>query len=286
MKYKYAVLTIGLLLFFTDKSSAQESYLQIGGGYGFPTSSTQAGENTTFAPNRLPIKTENVDSELGSGFSIMLRAGYMITTNVGADIGLNYLIGNRVNLSRQRLGDETFIMTGQARQARLNPAIVFSTGTQNVLSAYSRVGLVLPLGGVTIIEYNIPSMFSQSGNSEVEVEEIRGRFGIGFSGTLGAQYEIYPRTHIFTEVEAIHLGIRRRSAKTTTFRVDGQDALAGLTTFSRETNFVNELNNLSNNPDLNPTIDQDAPYEALTSTTFFNSIGVNIGIRYRIFRYL
>jgi len=283
MNIKSTLLAIAILALFNLESQAQDTYLQLGGGFALPASTSEVGEITTYNQQGQPTRIENVRGRLGAGFPITLRAGYMITPNVGADIGFNYLISNRVTILEERFGDDIFAVSGETRQARLNPAIVFSTGSDNILSAYGRLGLVLPIGGVTSLEYRVPALFSESGNSVLEVEEIRGGFSIGFSGTLGAEYMVYDRVKIFAELEAIHLSLPRNTSETTTFRVGGQDALGNLNNYSRRTNYVNELTPESNNSRLNPSINPDQPLDELVSSTYFNSIGLNIGIRYRLF---
>ncbi|KEO74457.1 hypothetical protein [Anditalea andensis] len=117
----------------------------------------------------------------------------------------------------------------------------------------------------------------------MQTEEIKGKFGVGYSGTLGAQYRLYERMYIFAEVEAIHLAIQRQSSLVTSYSVNGNDALPQLNRYNIETNYVNELTPSSNNPRTNPNINENAPADELTNTTFFNSLGTNIGIKYRIF---
>jgi len=276
---------IALLPFFllSLNGFAQHAFFQIGGGYSFPTSTAQAGEITSYGTNNYPASIRNANSEMGGGFPMIVRAGYMITNFVGADIGFNYLIGNKNTQTQAIANGQTAIIEGQTQQARLNPAIVFSTNRDMDLSAYSRLGLVLPLGGVTTLQFDVPSIFSNNGAPTTQTEEIRGRFGVGYSGTLGAQYRVYERMYLFAEVEAIHLAVRRNSSQVTAFTLSGNDALDQLNRYNRETNYVNELTSTSNNPRTNPNPNENLPADELTSTTFFNSVGVNIGIKYRIF---
>ncbi|KEO74458.1 hypothetical protein [Anditalea andensis] len=138
----------------------QHAYFQVGGGYTFPTSAGQGGEIVTLGPNGNLLNIKNTRSELGAGVPLTVRAGYMINNFVGADLGFNYLIGEQRVVSQILANSEMANVSGQTRQARLNPAIVFSTNRDLDLSAYSRVGLVLPLGGVTTVKYDIPGTFT------------------------------------------------------------------------------------------------------------------------------
>lgn len=280
---KTTLITLLGFLFISFNGFAQHAFLKISGGYALPTTTSESGVLQNMGGNGQPTSIGNVRSELGSGVPLSVRAGYMITNHVGADIGFNYLVGNRVNLNSINAGNESLTVHGQTRQSRLNPAIIFSTGSDLILSAYSRLGLVLPLGGVTTLDTNVSGAFTTEGFSISQTEEIQGRINVGFSGAMGAQYHLYERMHIFAEVEAIHLGISRGSGEITRFRVADQDALETLPLYSRQTNYVNQLTPTSNNNDINPNSNQNEPRDVLTSTTFFNSIGLNIGIKYRIF---
>jgi hypothetical protein len=280
---KLKLIALIPILFISMNGFAQHAFFQIGGGYSFPTSTGQAGEITTIGTNGNPTNIKNADSEMGGGIPVTVRAGYMINNYVGADIGFNYLIGNKTSHTRISANDQVVNITGETRQARLNPAIVFSTNRDLDLSAYSRLGLVLPLGGVTTMRYDVPASSTHNRANTIQTEEIRGRFGVGYSGTLGAQYRIYERMYLFAEVEAIHLAVRRTSSQVTFFSLNGNDALNQLNRYERETNYVNELTSTSNNPRTNSNVNDNLPSDQLTSTTFFNSVGMNFGIKYRIF---
>lgn len=280
---KLKLIALIPILFISIGGFAQHAFFQIGGGYSFPTSTTQAGEITIFGTNGNISNIKNANSEMGGGIPLTVRAGYMINNYVGADIGFNYLIGNKSTQTEAQINDQVANITGETRQARLNPAIIFSTNRDMDLSAYSRLGLVLPLGGVTTMQFDIPGIFSNNQASSTHTEEIKGRFGVGFSGTMGAQYRVYDRIYLFTEVEAIHLALRRQSGKVTSFSINGNDAINQLNLYNLETNYVDELTPTSNNPRTNPNLNENAPADELTSTSFFNSVGLNIGIKYRIF---
>jgi len=275
-------LLLLLLLLISIDAFSQHAFFQIGGGYAFPTAGGQSGETTTFS-NNSPTSIRNINSEMGAGIPLTVRMGYMITNFVGADIGFNYLIGNSSTLAQAIAPTQTGSITAQVRQARLNPAIVFSTNRDMVLSAYSRLGLVLPLGGVTTSRTELPSIFTTNNNNTNYTRETRDRFGVGYSGTLGAQYRVYERMFIFAEVEAIHLALQKRSDRITSLEINGQSQLEQLGRYELETRYVNELTPNSNSPRTNPSIDSEMPEDALTSTTFFNSVGMNIGIKYRIY---
>jgi len=280
---KFKIIALISILFISLDGFAQHAFFQIGGGYSFPTSTAQVGRITTYGTNSFPASISNTYSEMGGGVPMIVRAGYMITNHVGADIGFNYLIGNRNTQTLARAQDQQASIVGQTNQARLNPAIIFSTNRDMDLSAYSRLGLVLPLGGLTTLEYDIPAIFSNSGAATTQTEEIRGRFGVGYSGTLGAQYRVYERMYLFAEVEAIHLAVNRNSSQIKSLTLNGIDVMDQLNTYNRETNYVDELRPTSNNPRTNPNFDENLPSDELSSTTFFNSVGVNFGIKYRIF---
>jgi len=280
MKIRFFAL-LPLLLISLD-SFAQHAYFQIGGGYAFPTSTNNAGEMITFG-NNYASTISNIRNEKGSGIPLMVRMGYMITNFVGADIGFNYLIGKNSTLAQLTANNQTGTISAQVRQARLNPAIVFTTNREMILSAYSRLGLVLPLGGVTNSRTDLPPLFSGNNANTTYTIETRDRFGVGYSGTLGAQYRVYERMFVFAEVEAIHLALQRRSDRVTSFEINGQNRIDQLGRYELETRYVNELNQSSNSPRTNPSTDNNRPEDALTSTTFYNSVGMNIGIKYRIY---
>jgi len=276
MKFKYFFI-LPILLISLD-AIAQHAYFQIGGGYAFPTFNRQSHELISTGPDGA-VLIRNAGSDLGAGVPLTVRAGYMINNFVGADIGFNYLIGNNNSINKNEF--ESF--SEQTRQARLNPAIVFSTNRDMILSAYARVGLVLPLGGVTTTREEISATLSETGLNTTYEAELRNRFGVGYSGTLGAQYRVYERMFLFAEVESIHLAINKKSQRITSAIIGDNDQTNQMMRYELETRYVNELTSLSNNVRTNPSFNENAPLDILTNTRFFNSVGMNIGIKYRIY---
>lgn len=260
----------GMLLFAAGSAFGQGAYAGLHLGYGFGLPNEQLG--TTTNVNSSGAGTESVIyGTYGGGFNSSLNVGYMFNEHVGAELGLNYLMGNKVTQDEFTFGDFSSTTVTQSNQFRVNPSLVITNGGK--VAAYGKLGFVIPVAGSTVTEYR-----DNAGN-EQDIESA-GSFSLGYQGALGVSYSISDKLSIFGEISGVSLRIKSKSQSITKVSSSGIDILPLMSTYAKETVFVDELSNSSNNSSYNDNFSTDAPKEELANTSNYNAQFINIGVKF------
>ena len=266
---------VGALLLSAGAVSAQGLYVGLQAGYGFGTPSDAVGTTTVVATSG-DQTTTNIYDTYGGGTNIGLNVGYMFTEHLGAELGLSYFLGSTVTSTDYSVpsGGAATLMAS-SNQMRLAPSLIITTGGD--FAVYGKAGLVLPVGGSTTAEYRD----NTDPNFVVEQDfESKGAMSIGLQGAIGVDYTLSDNLSFFGELSGVNLRIKSASRTITKSSVNGTDGLASMTTYQKETMYVDELNASSNNSFYNSdTVDAQAR-EDLATTTNFNGLFINIGVKY------
>lgn len=233
--------------------------LQVGlkAGYAMPAAATPLGISLN------GTQATTIYGTFGSGIPISLEAAYFLNDNFGVQFDFTYLMGSNMLISENLTPGATSNSMAKTTQIRITPSLVFKTD----MGIYSRFGAVLPVAGNTTVN----TENSNGGGPGVPLKQemvAKGKFGVGFAGALGYQFNIGEKLGIFGELEYIGLSIKRATAELTMLEVGGVDQLPNMTDAQKNFNYEDEINITGN--DLQGT---SSPY---------NSIGLNIGVRFRI----
>ncbi len=263
-------LLLGIMLLVATGLSAQ-MYVGLGFGYHLAAQNQVLGSSYNSAGDE-----SNIYGSMGNGFIPALKFGYMFNDNWGFELGFSALFG-----AKNLVGEDMEVPSGytsyeekiyaQARGYRLMPSFVFKTDA----GVYSRVGLIVPLGGKTMVYDDVSySVAGTSGTISAEREN-HGFFTLGFTGALGYGYELNDQMTIFGEFEYVGLRFYGKTASITKYEVNGADKLADLKPIQKETEFVDEVKTGDNQ-------DPEKPYKALKSATPYSSFGINLGLIYKL----
>lgn len=267
-------LLLGALLLGAGSISAQGLYVGLQGGYGFGTPGDKIGAETVITSTGDQTST-SIISSFGGGTNAGLNVGYMFTEHIGAELGFSYFLGSEVTSDHVTVPTGELLVTRKTTQTRLAPSIVLTTGGD--FAVYTKAGLMLPVGGSTIIDY------SDETNPLATVDrgfEAKGAMSIGFQGALGANYKLSDNLSIFGELSAVNLRVKSASNTMTRSVVAGTDVLSLMDQYDIETVFVDELTSSSNNAGYNASYKTTDAKEDLASTTNFNGFFINIGVKY------
>jgi opacity protein-like surface antigen len=270
---KKIVLSITAMLAVSG-AMAQGPYAAFSVGYAGPAAQEQLG--TDFNQTSATAYTEtNIMGTYGGGIPVSLQLGYMFTEHVGFDLGFNYFMGNEVTISTQKsfLGDDIKTTT-KGYQIRVLPQLVISSGSDNTLGLYSKFGLVLPVAGKTTFQ-TAGDQFTFPSTTSILVEgESTGQFSLGYTGSLGANFNLSDNLSLFGELQFINLRIKGDTQTITKYEFGGQDIISNFDKEDLETVYVDELNQDSNS-------DSNKPKEELRNSSNYNSFGLNVGIRFK-----
>ena len=254
---------------------AQEAYVNIGLGYGINAASQTMQYTETLSSDTIATY-KGTHGSLGKGLNFGVSVGYMFNKNVGAELGISYLKGSQI---KSTYTDYTYIFTNlqtlttQANMLRITPTIVIATG-EGTLCPYAKAGLVIGMIGKTTDKYtdNIGSYAYE------ETRESSGGVAIGFASALGLKIE-GGHMSIFGELAMISQSWAPTKNIMTESKYKGVDQLASMTTYQKETNYVDSYT-------VTTTPDQNSPRQNTKQYLPMSSFGINIGVRISIEKYL
>lgn len=279
-KLQLAIVIIAVLIGTT--TFAQGLYINAGAGYGFPAAPYQMAENYSSNSNTTG-NTSDYEIVKGSGsFGKGLQAGaiigYMFNPNVGAELGISYLFGGKIE-SKDDYHSEYYSSTNEAtlsaKMLRFTPALKITVGNGNV-KPYMRTGLVIGAAGKIKRVYKSTSTGDFDTEKEEGEMELTGGISLGFAGALGADFKLSESIGIFAEMGIITQSWAPKKGEITKYNVNGLDQLDDMTTYDKEIEFVDSYTYNSE------TVDEDSPDQTLKMYFPFSSIGVNAGIKITI----
>lgn len=249
---------------------AQGPSVSVNVGYGLGTPSEVLGVESE------PAQVANIYGTLGSGLNFGVTPGYMLSEHFGMEIGINYFMGTEVMMNKDTDANGS-VNTEYAKsnQLRIMPNLIFSTGTENNLSAYAKAGLVLPVMGTTFSR--VDDTGASSGpfpspayNYEAET---KGQFTLGFSGSLGGAYKLSDGVSLFAELSSVNMRIKGKKTSITSYEYAGQNVLGTMNTSDKEIEYVDDYNTAVAQNNNEPT-------KALAPKTNFGAIFLNIGVKF------
>jgi len=283
--------TIGLALLVSGlalslNSSAQGIYFGVGGGYGFAAGKADfpTGSDVTSTTSGAPSVTTSTYTarsySLGKGINLGLYGGYMFNKNLGAELGIAYLIGGSSVGTSTATGSGTGFSssdvtttTVKGSMMRLVPGLRMQFG-EGKMHPYATVGIIIGVAGKATMEQQ--EVKSATGNPTMTTDMVQtftGGVNLGLHSSIGVNYMISDKLGIFGEVSANLQSGKPAKSMVTTNTVNGQDEIPHMTTSQIETDYSSSYTTTSN-----AAASPGTPSTASTVHTPFSSIGFNIGL--------
>lgn len=296
MKKVILCLVVAATALFAQQANAQETqassakkglYFKINGGYNFAASNSQHSTGETpiaIFPYPLYNGTENlagdiewevVNVNLGKGFNFGGTVGYMFNDRFGAELEVDYTLGAKTETNVKNLSGNYFNQSISSKMLQFKPAFVLSAG-------YSKLNPYVKLGGIVGLGKIKQEVQNKSGADLNEVEaEAKGGVAFGFHAGIGLSYGITSKLSLFGEVTMNSLSYAPKEGKLTKYTVNGVDELPTLNTSQKEYDYI------EGNPYLlafggGATIDPTKPLRSPKTSYNYNTIGVNIGVKYSL----
>lgn len=267
-------LILPVLAVMTLGTASAQFNLGISVGYGLGSPGHVLGTNTTTTASS--YNEENIYGTLGSGIQANLTPGYMFGDHFGVELGLNGFFGSKTTIDEATVPTGTYEHIQSSSQFRISPAIVIKSGGEKV-SAYARGGLVLPLMGSVQSEIN--NSTNPSAITEVELKTT-GKVSLGYTGAVGLNVHFGQKFGFFAEVGANSLRVKSKETEITKYNFNGSDVLGTMDTYDKETVYVDELTNSSNNTSTNPTgTNQNSAKEDLRQVANFSNFFIQVGFK-------
>lgn len=240
-------------------------YVDVHGGYNLPIASQTLLVNGDYTG--VDDFFDDVQGTYGKGANFGLSLGYMFNQNVGAELGLNYLLGSKFSATEiyGANNNEKYETKGQMFQ--LSPSVVVRANNNgSALNPYAKAGLLIGVGTKVTDEYT--DTFGT--NNFYEKREYTGNTAIGFTGALGVDYAINNKLSFFGEVKGNALSYRPEKSEVVVATNNGNDVLGTYSVRNRETEYLDSYidNGTANQPRRESRISQP-----------FSSVGFNLGLR-------
>jgi len=257
---------------------AQGAYFTLGTGYNLPASTqtldAMSFSNETITDNTTTYKQNYVS--LGKGLSAGGAFGYMFNENIGAELGISYLMGSTWECvtaysSSTSGGTAKFTDQVSSKMTRINPQIVMSMEA-NKITPYVKVGLLLGMGSMSVT--------SNSEYIDGKIEQtllLNGGIAAGFTTIIGASYALNDKISLFGDLNLVNMSYSPTKGTITKYTEDGVDLLPSFDPIDKEIQFVDSYVEDDN---IQPSITE--PAKALKIKFPFSSAGIHIGLKYTL----
>jgi hypothetical protein len=299
---KQFVLAVIIVLFATPIHS-QRIYFNLGAGYGVSAApsiyfGTDNSSSYTLTYDGTSTTDTYIDSyknikgtgSFGKGFQTGAIIGYMITKHIGAELGINYLMGTSItskNVHTEKYIDLTNMnnnsSTSTSEEAttfgtmlRFTPAIRITT-VAGKIKPYMRIGLVIGAGSKLHETYKSTHTAYGLTDTYALESEVSGGASLGFACGLGADFKLHDNVGFFVEMGFIAQSWAPKQGLITRSTLNGINKLPTMTTNDKETIFVDNYSVSSASSLQN--INESSPRKELKVFFPFSSVGINLGVR-------
>lgn len=248
---------------------AQGAYVSLNTGYGFGASSLSF-ENSTSGTNSTTY--EQVDLSLGKGLNIGGAFGYMLNKNIGAELGLSYLLGGITTITHTSTSHvENYNYS--SNMLRINPSVVIASGLKGI-NPYAKFGFIIGVGSITD-EYTDKT--TPSSNVTARTMILNGGLALGLNASLGASFSVNDKISLFGELTMVNMSYGPTKGEITAYTYNGSDKLPSLTINDKQTDYVDTYTYTSSvsTPDSQPDKEIRQKYP-------FGSFGINVGVKYNL----
>ncbi len=295
------------LAFFFNLFSveAQGTYLGIDAGYGFPaskqlltadvTSKTNTYTNPGSSGSTTSVTNQSAPYSMGKGINAGLFGGYMLTKNLGIELGVGYLMGLSTSQTTEtdKLTSNTVATPGSSTNStdisttsfkgsmlRLIPGVRVQFGNGKI-HPYASAGLIVGvLGSITkeTVDNNsltISNSTSNTSNTNDDIWKYSGRISMGFHGALGVTYLFTQKLGFFAELTSCFQTYSPGKALHTVSTTNGKDNLAIDTENLKETDYSSSYTSTTGTGIPTAT---GSPAQALYQVFPFSSVGLTVGL--------
>ncbi len=276
MKIRKAVLFVFAVTLLTSNIFAQGAYVNINAGYGFsmsPQVLLYNSKSNSTGGEILTTNAEVVTASLGKGFNFGGTFGYMFNKNIGAELGISYLLGSTTKAISEYTNKiiepdgTTIINTGKGTYTlsstmfRFMPSVIISSGFEGI-DPYAKFGFIIGIGSVI-------SDYKQEESSLTW--KYNGGVALGLTAAIGTNFPVNDKLAFFGEINMVNMSYAPTKGITTEAIINGNDIS------EQEIEFVDNITYYHDNPP--PDSEQN---QQLKTRYPFGSVGISIGLRMNI----
>jgi opacity protein-like surface antigen len=267
-----ALLIVLAISSFTNNLFAQQAYVSINAQYGFGMKNAYNGLIYTTTGTTDTYK--KVNNSFSEGLNTGLALGYMFTKNIGAELGISYLSGNKHEYNSNDVyanPSSTYTSISSSNMLQFNPSFIITAGLKKI-NPYLKAGLVIGSGSI-LEEDN--SKESISGNTQSKKTTYNGGLALGLNAGAGVLYSLNDKLSLFCQLTMTDMTYAPTKGKITEWIQNGNDILSKQSIREKQFEFVDNYTQDSNSkqPD-------SQPQKSLKTDFPFNSLGFSLGLKY------
>ena len=215
-------------------------------------------------------------ASFSSGFGTVIAPGLMINEHIGVEVAAGFgLAMKKYTLHYTSTATGSSFTDNFSSYANmpviLMPALIVSTGCNNNLSAYARVGLALPVSGKIVTN----ETYTDNIGTITTTFEVKSHFSLGLCGAAGARYNLNRHMGLWVELNGLAMSLNSKSGTYTSYIQDGQQVLGAINTSDTHFLYTKNYSERNNND----------PNQATKATAFsapFNNLGISVGILFNL----
>jgi len=278
---KKIYLMVLVICMIAGNVNAQNTYIRLGVGGGVGLQQYEgygwADETQTSASDNLVIKSQG----LGGGLNANLAFGYMLSDNVGIELGVNEFIGLKKKVhysSTSTSGDYTDDTKVSGMMLQVVPAIVITPGLEST-NPYARLGMIVGILPSITGSYEATSTSTgealKATHTYAEKTKLSGGIALGFTAAAGVAFILSDKLDFFAELVFNGITYAPSKGKLKEWTIDGADQLPGATTKEKEWTYEKKF-------DADEDIPEGSPDKEPKMSMNFSNVEVNIGIKLKL----
>ena len=250
-------------------SSDSQFYIGFNAGYNFPAGANTNGNYRSENTSATTSKARTFYVSYGKGTNFGLNMGYNLNKHFGFELGVNYLIGE-INDESKEYDGKYFNTILNTKMLQFKPTVFIAAGYEKI-NPYAKFGLVLSTGNITE-KYDSYDLTDKS----IYAVKFFGGIGIGFTSSAGISYKINDKLNLFGELNYIKLTYSPKNSTVIESSKNGIDLLPSYKTSEIETEYVESITTVVGAPaaNVNEFKKEIAVFKGMSS------IGLNIGLQY------
>lgn len=258
-------------LYFSQKVEFGVSY-----SYSISTPNSIVGQQEkTIYDSEFSIS--NIRGSLATGSSFGLNSSIKIHPNVKLSLGYDYLQNKETLFKNIELNDTFTKIIGSAKQQKLYPGIVFFIPVKK-LNFYFKTALVIPLKTESYFEGFASSELG--GDYFYQKKTLKYNYVTGYQNAMGVEINLHEKLKIGFALESVLLNMKLKNSEIVSYELNQSDQLSNLSTYEKQTNYAENLNNFSNNANYNNLYSQTQAKDELTNKHDFSSISLRFSVVY------
>ncbi len=283
--YKTSFLSFVTLFIFclgTTSLWAQKFGIKTYAGYHLAQNPNNSFNQTSFerAAGGTDMQYSSVKVRWTSGAAAGIGFYCQLKPFLALELGAQYLHGTKSEIYNKRVvenvGEANLINTYYTRMVFLNPSLVLSL-PQTKYTPYARVGLVLGFGNYQRELEDASNLNGGVFNIVRQTTKVYGGMATGYQAALGVRCPIKKAWSVFGEWQFQMINYAPKRSEITAYTINGNNALGGLSTRQRETEFVKNLDFPSGGTG---TFNENEPAKSLSFGLPFSNTGLQIGVSY------